>query len=63
MGRRARIDEVLWFAQNRDPVIAVMDGHRNIHHGTASWSLTQSQLTKGINSIAEAAPPEGRRRR
>ncbi|MFF8283865.1 HNH endonuclease [Streptomyces albus] len=40
----------------------VIDGYRNIHHVTASETLAQIQLSKGINPVAEVRAPSGRRR-
>ncbi|MFE9629381.1 hypothetical protein [Streptomyces sp. NPDC006527] len=62
MGSRLRIGEVLRSGGNRDPATPVMDGHRNIHHVTASGRLAQIQLSKGINPIAETRTADSVRR-
>ncbi|WP_244302253.1 HNH endonuclease [Streptomyces viridosporus] len=62
MGSHLRVGEVLRSAQNRDPSIPVIDGYRNIHHVTASSTLAQIQLSKGINPVAKVRAPGGRRR-
>ncbi|MER6335470.1 HNH endonuclease [Streptomyces tendae] len=62
MESHLRVGEVLRSAQNRDPSIPVIDGYRNIHHVTASSTLAQIQLSKGINPVAKVRAPGGRRR-
>ncbi|MDK1347991.1 HNH endonuclease [Streptomyces sp. 378] len=62
MGSHLRVGEVLRSAQNRDPSTPVIDGYRNIHHVTASRTLAQIQLSKGINPVAKVRAPGGRRR-
>jgi predicted restriction endonuclease len=62
VGSHLRVGEVLRSAQNRDPSIPVIDGYRNIHHATASRTLAQIQLSKGINPVAKVRAPSGRRR-
>ncbi|GGR12518.1 HNH endonuclease [Streptomyces griseomycini] len=54
MGNYLRVGEVLRSAQNRDPSVPVIDGYRNIHYVTASDTLPQIQLSKGINPIARS---------
>ncbi|MEV0446286.1 HNH endonuclease [Streptomyces spectabilis] len=53
MGSQLRVGGVLRSSRNRNPSVAVLDGHPNIHHITASAVLAQVQLSKGINPIAE----------
>jgi predicted restriction endonuclease len=60
MGSQLRVGEVLRSAQNRDPSVPVIDEYRNIHYVTASHTLPQIQLSKGINPIAR--PKNGKRR-
>jgi predicted restriction endonuclease len=62
VGSHLRVGEVLRSAQNRDPSTPVIDGYRNIHHVTASRTLAQIQLSKGINPVAKVRAPGGRRR-
>jgi predicted restriction endonuclease len=62
VGSHLRVGEVLRSAQNRDPSIPVIDGYRNIHHVTASGTLAQIQLSKGINPVAKVRAPGGWRR-
>ncbi|MFG2948831.1 HNH endonuclease [Streptomyces adustus] len=62
MGSHLRVGEVLRSAQNRDPSIPVIDGYPNIHHVTASDTLAQIQLSKGINPVAKVKAPGGQRR-
>ncbi|MEU9864190.1 HNH endonuclease [Streptomyces sp. NPDC047971] len=42
--------------------MALIDGYPNIHHVTASETLAQIQLSKGINPTAKVTTPDGLRR-
>ncbi|MFG2643362.1 HNH endonuclease [Streptomyces sp. NPDC048370] len=62
MGSQLRVGDVYRSARNRDPSLERIDGHPNIHHATASRTLAQIQLSKGINPIAKVKAAHGRRR-
>ncbi|MEV7725909.1 HNH endonuclease [Streptomyces sp. NPDC087917] len=62
MGSQLRAGEVYRSGRNTDPDTVIIDGHPNIHHATASRTLSQIQLSKGINPLAKIKGPGERRR-
>ncbi|MFF5762136.1 HNH endonuclease [Streptomyces tanashiensis] len=62
MGTQLRVGEILRSARNRDPSAVLIDGCPNLHHRTASATLAQVQLSKGINPMAKVRAPDGPRR-